>query len=309
MTARTPRLAAALATGALGAALLAGCGNGDDSAEDLPNTVPDSTSAAATSDAPSESASTPSGSPSEDAGGSGGTAAPAYFVGDTPLGPRLFREFHKVSATDPVDEALALLSSGDPFDDDYSSLLPSDAVPKAHNQDEGFAVEVPAAWATRPDGMSEKDAALAVQQIVFTVQGVLQDRTPVGFVDADGQPVDVFGLKVPDGGFTATEKDLALVNVTTPEEGQEVSGTFTAEGVANSFEATVPWEVRDESGAKVLDGFATAEGWADKLYPWKSDVDVSSLAPGTYTFVAMTDDPSEGEGGGPTEDSKTIVVK
>ena len=46
----------------------------------------------------------------------------------------------------------------------------------------------------------------------------------------------------------------------------------------------------------------------DKLYPWETEVDVSGLAPGTYTFVAMTDDPSGGEGGGPTEDSKTIIV-
>ena len=47
----------------------------------------------------------------------------------------------------------------------------------------------------------------------------------------------------------------------------------------------------------------------DKLYPWTAEVDVSGLAPGTYTFVAMTDDPSGGEGAGPTEDTKTIVVQ
>ena len=47
----------------------------------------------------------------------------------------------------------------------------------------------------------------------------------------------------------------------------------------------------------------------DKLYPWETEVDVSDLAPGTYTFVAMTDDPSGGEGGGPTEDTKTIIVR
>ncbi len=58
----------------------------------------------------------------------------------------------------------------------------------------------------------------------------------------------------------------------------------------------------------MLDGFSTAEGWMDKLYPWQTEVDVSSLEPGEYTFVASTDDPSDGEGAGPTEDSKTIVV-
>ena len=99
------------------------------------------------------------------------------------------------------------------------------------------------------------------------------------------------------------------MNVTTPEEGATVSGSFTAEGVGSSFEATVPWEVRDESGTAVVEGFTTAEGFIDKLYPWTAEVDVSGLAPGTYTFVAMTDDPSDGEGAGPTEDTKTIVVQ
>ena len=46
----------------------------------------------------------------------------------------------------------------------------------------------------------------------------------------------------------------------------------------------------------------------DKLYPWTAEVDVSGSQPGTYTFVALTDDPSDGEGAGPTEDTKTIVV-
>ena len=100
---------------------------------------------------------------------------------------------------------------------------------------------------------------------------------------------------------------LALVNVTQPEQDSQPGATFFASGVANSFEATVPWEVRDESGATVLEGFATAEGWGDHLYPWESEVDASGLAPGTYTFVAMTDDPSGGEGGGPTEDTKTFT--
>ena len=54
---------------------------------------------------------------------------------------------------------------------------------------------------------------------------------------------------------------------------------------------------------------ATAEGWMDKLYPWKADIDVSRLPAGDYTFVAMTDDPSGGEGLGPFTDTRTIIVE
>jgi len=34
-----------------------------------------------------------------------------------------------------------------------------------------------------------------------------------------------------------------------------------------------------------------------------------NLAPGDYTFVVMTSDPSDGEGGGPTVDTRTVIIK
>ncbi len=154
------------------------------------------------------------------------------------------------------------------------------------------------------------EAKLAVQALVYTVQGALQSRAPVQVVGEPGGPaVPMFGVDTDGGVANADQLDvLALVSVTSPESGAEVSGTFTASGVASSFEATVPWEVRDSSGTVVLDGFSTAEGWMDRLYPWQSEVDVSGLAPGEYTFAAMTDDPSGGEGPGPFEDTKVISV-
>jgi hypothetical protein len=102
---------------------------------------------------------------------------------------------------------------------------------------------------------------------------------------------------------------LALVSITAPEEGAGVSGSFTASGVANSNEANVPWQIKQ--GDKVVkSGFSTAEGWMDKLYPWTSGaIDVSDLPPGDYTFVAMTDDPSGGEGFGPQVDTRSITVR
>jgi hypothetical protein len=154
-------------------------------------------------------------------------------------------------------------------------------------------------------------AKLAVQQIVYTAQGTLQKRVPVVFYVGDdtSEPSSVLGLDAAGGFVAAPDVNvLALVNITEPAQDSTVADTFTASGVANSFEATVPWEIRDQDGKKVLDGFATADGWGDKLYPWESTVDASSLPPGTYTFVALTDDPSGGEGGGPTEDSKTFSL-
>ena len=301
MTARTrTRFAALLATSVV---VLAGCGTEDDPEASDPNPAP--TGSDKPSQEPSPTSATPSAS---DAGSPATVAAPLYFVGETPIGPRLFREFRNVEADNPVDEALALLAAGDTLDPDYSTLLPAGAPTLVQGDNgEAIGVNVPVEWADRPEGMSEEEAKLAVQQIVYTVQGVLQSRTPVEFYSDGLTPM--FGID--RSWFKAAPQNdvLAFVNVTEPAEGGSVSGTFTASGVANSFEATVPWEIRDHHDKQVLEGFATAEGWGDRLYPWVAQVDVSTLAPDTYTFVAMTDDPSDGEGAGPTEDTKTFTVQ
>jgi Immunoglobulin-like domain of bacterial spore germination/Sporulation and spore germination len=293
------RVAALLATSVV---VLAACGTDDDPQASDPNDRPTRTHKPSQQPSPTDSPT------SSQSGGStpATVAVPLYFVGDTPQGPRLFREFQQVEGDNPVDEALAVLAAGAAQDPDYRSLLPEGRPTLVQGDNsEAIGVNVPVEWADRPGGMSAKEAALAVQQIVFTVQGALQSRAPVEFF-ADGlTPV----LGIDKSSFKASQDALALVSVTEPEEGSSPGDTFTASGVANSFEATVPWEVRDQNGAKVLDGFTTAEGWGDKLYPWQAQVDVSSLAPGTYSFVALTDDPSDGEGGGPTEDSKTIIVQ
>jgi hypothetical protein len=293
------RLAALLATSVV---VLAACGTDDDPQASDPNGQP--SHSGKPSQTPQQ---TDSPAPSDSASGAADTVAvPLYFVGDTPQGPRLFREFQQVEADNPVDEALAILAAGAAHDPDYRSLLP-EGTPTVVQGDssQAIGVNVPVEWAQRPGDMSAKEAALAVQQIVFTVQGAMQSRAPVEFYSDGLTPM--FGMD--KSTFDADQDALAFVNVTEPEEGSIVGDTFTASGVANSFEATVPWEIRDQSGKKVLDGFSTAEGWMDKLYPWQAPVDVSSLPPGTYSFVAMTDDPSDGEGGGPTEDSKTIIIQ
>lgn len=100
-----------------------------------------------------------------------------------------------------------------------------------------------------------------------------------------------------------------LITLATPAEGAKVSDSFEASGKANSNEANVPWEVRDGSGETVLEGHATAEGWVDKLYPWKTTVDVSELEPGTYLFIARTDDTSDGEGKPSEEVGARITVE
>lgn len=293
----------------LGLGLLAGCGDDDTEpvASDPSPSASESTDAGPETPAPDpEPSQAPTEEPSE--GGTDTTAAPVYFVGDSPTGPRLYREFRQVAVADPLAEAAGLLVAGDALDPDYYSLLPALDIASVEVTDDAIVVVLGGDSPTADKATSPAEARVAVQSLVYTLQGAAQTRLPVR-VEAGGQPVQLLGQPTDTGVRAADQLEvLSLVNVTGPEEGAKVSGSFTASGVASSFEATVVWEVRDDSGTAVLDGFATAEGFMDRLYPWETDVDVSSLDPGTYTFAALTDDPSAGEGPGPYVDTKEIVV-
>lgn len=300
---RSHRLATIICTTALALVTLAGCSSDPDPAASDPKPSKGTKTAN-----PDEQPSEPT--PSETASSGTTATVPAYFVGETPQGPRLYREFRKVTG-DPSLEAFALLATGDAADPDYLSFVPSGSLKSVEHDEAAGLIVVELrddAWMTPTDGMDEVRAALAVQQIVYTLQGVAQSRDPVEF-RLGGIATRIFGIDSTGGiGHGDPLETLALVSVTAPEEGRTVSGTFSAHGIASSFEATVPWEIR-QGDTVVERGFSTAEGWMDKLYPWETDVDVSGLSPGEYLFVAMTDDPSGGEGGGPHEDSKAITVK
>ncbi|GAA4114375.1 hypothetical protein GCM10022215_12400 [Nocardioides fonticola] len=292
-------MAAALTTALLALPLTA-CGSDDDPA-------------------PASGAAEGSGTPSRGDGASAepstapsspepaGTTVPVYYVGDTPQGPRLFREFRRVTG-DPLAAAAALVTDGNPLDPDYRTLFPGGTFTSVAVEDGVIvATRDDRDWQT-PGDLSEADGALALQQLVYTLQGALQQRLPVE-VRVDGEADFLFGTDTAGGVANAAPLDtLGLVNVTSPEEGASVGATLKASGVASSFEATVPWRILDADGNAVLDGFATAEGWIDKLYPWSTGIDVSALAPGDYVFEASTDDPSGGEGGGPTVDTKDFTV-
>ncbi|MBZ5741050.1 Gmad2 immunoglobulin-like domain-containing protein [Nocardioides mangrovi] len=302
MTRRT-RLAVVLTTSLLAAGGLAGCNDSGD--DQSPASGPTKHHTRATDGGATDDAGDDGGS--DDSGDT--TTVPVYFVGDTPQGTRLYREFRKVAADGSAGAALSLAASGDALDPDYGTLLPAGTFGDI-TYDEQIVVPLPDdSWTRLPDGMSERDALMAIQQIVYTVQGVLQRRSPVVFTDGDGNQTQIFGVASEDGFSEADPiRTLALMSVTSPETDQSVSGTLHASGVGSSFEANVVWRIQDAGGDTVKDGSATAAGWMDKLYPWSTDIDVSDLDAGTYTFVASTDDPSGGEGAGPTVDTKEFTV-
>ncbi|MEI2713555.1 MAG: Gmad2 immunoglobulin-like domain-containing protein [Nocardioides sp.] len=238
-----------------------------------------------------------------------GAAVPVYYVVDTErAGTRLVREFRQVD--DPVPGALSLLGEA-PLDPDYRTLVPTGALARAQIDDDQITVDLASRdWTTLPEGMTRADARLAIQQVVYTLQGIAQSRAQVRFV-LDDKPAKAFGVTTAKGVSAAGFGVLNQMSITTPEQGQVITaGVLRVTGVGNGFEASVGWEVRDASGARVLGGAAMMHGWLEeRLFPFEFTVDVSPLPPGNYTIWTTTDDPTGGtEGAGAMTDDKDFVI-
>lgn len=261
-----------------------------------------------------DQSSTPPTSPSSPADSDSAvpaTLVAAYYLGDTPQGVRLYREFREVTgpSTDELSDAIAALTST-PTDPDYRTAWPEGAFTGATFADGVITVTLSdTSLRDRPASMDEETARMAVQQVVYTVQAAVQERAPVQFRSPDNPIDQVYGVPTAEPIVNDKPLDvLSLVSISDPAEGASVTGTLNVSGVANSFEATVPWQIL-QGDTEVLTGFTTAEGaYGTKLWPFSDVIDVSGLAPGEYTLRVQTDDPSGGEGPGPFVDTRTFTV-
>ncbi len=240
-------------------------------------------------------------------------AVAGYYLGDTPAGVRLYREFHSLESADDGPAGSVRLLTTAPADPDYRTEWPAGAFVGAEVADDKITVELAdPSLEERPDSMTEEEAQASVQQVVYTLQAYAQQRLPVEFTTADGPADEVLGTTSDEPvAAEAPLEALSHVNLTAPDEGQRASGTLQVEGVASSYEGNVLWELQDDSGAAVADGFFTAEGWMEqRLFPFTDAIDLSSVAPGSYTLVVETDDASGGaEGPGAFSDSRSVVVE
>jgi len=259
---------------------------------------------------PSEPSSTATESEAPTEPSASGTVVPLYWVTDSGAGPRLVREFRRVDG-DPLTEAARLvMGGGQPDDPDYRTLWPLVEVESVQATDGVLLVQVGGdGFTERPDGMRRREARLALQQLVYTLQGVQQERVPVQ-VQRSGPPYTLLGLPT-DVAFTQASplRTLNLVNITSPEEGASVSGdTLTVTGVANSFEASGPCRLLVGDREIAVEPYQL-DGWAeDKLFPFEVELPLAGVS-GEAVVRCETDDPTGGtEGFGPFVDTKTITV-
>ena len=258
-----------------------------------------------------------------------GPAVPVYYVGPGPDGPNapastLYRYFEHGGT--PLD-----LLMRTPSDADYRTLWPVGSLVVASDPEAGLVYVTlrDASLRERPDAMSEVEAELAVQQVVYTLTAALQDDFVVRFRyqdpndDSTTVPLDrVLGIEIPeqevDGttipGSVRKAPQLDVLNemsISDPAEGASYAGSFTARGVSNGFEASVYCRLIDANGTQVWDAPTTAGGWLEpRLFPWRLEVDLGNVEPGEYTFTCTTDDPTGGaEGYGAATDTRSLTVE
>jgi hypothetical protein len=240
------------------------------------------------------------------------SAVPAYFVGDTAQGPRLFREFQRQEIC-PGEECQAAAAvrtavEGSAADPDYRSPWPAGVAVGGVTWDgEVLTVDLTGTGLReRPAGVSAQEARAALQQVVYSAQaGLGQGRPPVQLL-VDGVPSDrVLGEPAAEP-LTAADADSALapVWVHVPTEGAVVPPRFEVTGQAATFEANVVWELK-QGETVVREGFTTAEQCCT-LSPYSFTV---SAPPGEYTLVVHDTDESDGEGVGTSEDTKRDTVR
>lgn len=248
----------------------------------------------------------------------GGTAAtppaagrtvevPVYYVGDAALGPRLFLQptTLKDVTTSDVDAAVEQAVSGAPVDPDQRSGFPDGTTARTSMTGDRAEVDLRGTDLGRlPSGLTPEAAEMAVQAVLWTVQETTGASTEVVFT-LDGTPTDtVLGVDVTQLSRGIADNVLAPVSISTPTEGEQVSGTFTVSGQAAAFEGTVAWELMQ--GSQVIDEGSTTAVECCTLSPYEFTV---TAPPGDYTLVVHDTDESDGEGPGVSKDTRAITVR
>ncbi|MFC7360229.1 Gmad2 immunoglobulin-like domain-containing protein [Nocardioides astragali] len=255
-------------------------------------------------------------------------ARPVYYLGDTPDGPRLYREFRPL-AGDPLQVAVdAAIGRGQddrslaPLDPDYWVPWPETTWAGAIvDYDEGV-IEISLAaspFAGDPETdlrsrgtLSQAEAELAVEQVIRTAQAAVQERLPVRFLLYNEITDQVLGVPTSEPLAEGSDLEvLAHVSLSDPSDGATVDNDdpFTVKGLGNSYEGNIVTEIQRHEGVVEIVQMepAIAGTYEDKLFPFEVTFDLTDVPPGDYLVTSRTDDPS-GEARFHTDSRRITIV-
>ena len=233
-------------------------------------------------------------------------AVPVYWLGktvgnDTGAGMRLYRTFIGIKGR-PAEEAVRVMTTQKPDDPDYESLWAGAEVSSVTRSSDGVTVD----FKTLPREKLEPDLAdLAIQQLVYTVQGALGDDTvPVQVTEQGRASSSLFGVDTRQPLGRAQASDVqALVWILAPTNAAVVSAPVTVTGTAAAYEAQVNWRATNLKTKVTLSGYTmTKEGQKFSSFAF-----TPKLTAGSWLIDAHLVSPEDGKT--TDTDSKLIFVK
>lgn len=146
-----------------------------------------------------------------------------YYVGDTPEGPRLFKEVRRVEAPDPFTGVINALELT-PSDPDNRNYWPAGSIVgfgfDGIGDDGEFSVDLADdSLVERPAGMDEATAGMAIQQLIYTLQEATDAKAALRFYIGPDVVDRLFGVSLPDPVTAGSPLDtLAQDPLTNPTE-------------------------------------------------------------------------------------------
>lgn len=209
-----------------------------------------------------------------------------FFVSDTPRGFKLFSEVQSWTAADDLNlQVISDLVSGKvvPLDPEYVNLWGSTNTVNS--------VQITDSVATVDLGkislnVGAEGEQRAIDQIVWTLTEFNPDVDSVAFT-VNGKTVESFAGHVDTTLKFSRAIDYEVLNpiqISSINQGAELTSPITISGQACTFEANVVWKI-SQGGKVVKEGFTTASSGCPERGEWS--VSIEDLKPGDYLFQAL----------------------
>lgn len=216
-----------------------------------------------------------------------GIAVAYYFVSDTPRGLKLFSERQKITASEG-DLNLQIVSdlvSGavSPLDPQYENLWGKGNTVNSVTVDQSLAIVDLGPLDLNVGAEAEQRA---IDQIVWTLTEFVPTIKAVSFT-VNGEMVKSFAGHVD----TTVKFERAIgyevlnpIQISSINQGAELSSPITITGQACTFEANVVWKL-SQNEKVVREGFTTASSGCPERGDWS--ISLADLEPGEYTIQAL----------------------
>ncbi len=230
-----------------------------------------------------------------------------YFVSDTPRGFKLFSETQdfQVKEGDLNLQVVSDLVSGAivPLDPQYSTLWGNGNIVNSVTVEQSVAT---VDLGTPKLNVGAEAEQRAIDQIVWTLTEFAPEITGVAFT-VNGKTVESFAGHVDTTGVFERAIDYEVLNsiqISSINQGAELTSPVTISGQACTFEANVVWKL-SQDGKVVKEGFTTASSGCPERGDWS--ITVADLSEGKYKFEAL--EYSAEDGSLFAIDDKEFVIK